>query len=164
MSVLWITVAAVALAIGAVGALIASRARVGAIAPFSAVGLMAGVSAISAGSEDAGFALIAAAAMLTLMAYAAGALVGDRAPPRRKPPRVAAAVAVVTLGVLGATWLFAPPIARPAPPHQLAAFGLARGLDLFVALAALVGVAGAAASLLGFGERGVLGVPREGPR
>ena len=164
MTALWITAATATLAIGAVCALIASRARVGALAPFSVVGLLAGVAATAAGSEDAGFALMGVTAMVTLMGYAAGALVGDPAPPRRKPPRAAAAVAIVTLGVLGATWLFAPPIQQMAPPRALAPFDLARGFDLFLALAALVGVAGAAAALLGFGERGVLGVPREGPR
>lgn len=158
---LWIAAVSAVLAIAAMGALVASRARVGAVAPYSAIGLLAGIAAIACGREAEGFALVGIAALLALTAYATGALVGDPAQQRGTPPRRAAIAAVVTLGLLVACWLYAPalsflPPPRPAPP----AFAMMRGLDLFIALATLVGVAGAAAALLGFGERGVLGEGR----
>lgn len=154
---------AAVLACAAACVLIVARARVGAIAAFALVGVMGAVAQIAIGGGDVGSAMIGVTAMLALMAYAAGALIGDALDQKQRSPRVAIAVAAIALCALIAAWPLAPAaLTHAIPAHKPAAFDMARADDLFLALAALVGVAATAAALLGFGERGVIGAPREG--
>ncbi len=161
----WIASAAAVLACVAACALIAARARVSAIAAFALVGVMGATAQIAIGGPEAGFALIGVTALLALMAYATGALTGDALDQKQRPPRGALAVSAITLCALVAAWPLAPAaLTHAAALQTLPAFATARGEDLVLALAALIGVAAAAAALLGFGERGVIGMAREGRR
>ncbi len=155
--------AAAVLAVAAACVLIVARARVGAIAAFALVGVMGAVAQIAISGGDVGSAMIGVTAMLALMAFATGALAGDAVDPKQRPPRIALAVAALALCALVAAWPLAPAALRHAiPAPKPAAFDMARADDLFLALAGLIGVAATVAALLGFGERGVIGTPREG--
>ena len=161
----WVASAAAVLAGAAACVLIVARARVGAIASFALIGVMGAVAQIAVGGADAGFALIGVTAMLALMAYATGALIGDPVAQTQRPPHAALVVAAIALCALVAAWPLAPAaLTHAAPVQKAAAFDMARADDLFLALAALAGVAAAAAAVVGFGERGVIGAPRAGAR
>lgn len=156
-------VCAAALVLAALAGLARAGGRVAAALCFATAGLFCGVAAIALGAPRAGGALIAVTVLLAAMAFAAGALAGEMAPPRTPSPRVALAVAALAALILVAAWGYAPAWRPPVAIAPTAAFALPRGGDLFIALATLVGIAGAAAALLGFGERGVLGADRRGP-
>ena len=153
----WIAAAAAVLAAASVCVLIAARARVAMIVCLALVGVTGAVAQMAVGGADAGFALMGVTALLTLIAYATGALAGDVVERKPPPQRVAIAAAAVALCALVAAWPLAPAALWHATPPQMPAFDMARADDLFLALAALVGVAATAAALLGFGERGVIG-------
>jgi hypothetical protein len=153
----WIATAAALIALAAAWVLIAARERVAMIACLALVGAMGAVAQTAVGGADAGFALMGVTALLTLMGYATGALTGDAVARKPAPQRVAIAVAAVALCALVASWPLAPAALWHGTAPQAPAFDMARADDLFLALAALVGVAATAAALLGFGERGVIG-------
>ena len=161
----WIASAAATLACASACVLVVTRTRVGAVASVALVGVMGAVAQIAVGGGDVGFALIGVTALLALMAYATGALTGDAKALKQRAPNGAIAVAAIAWLALVAAWPLAPAaLTHVAPVQKAAAFDMARADDLFLALAALMGVAAAAAALLGFGERGVIGAPRDGAR
>jgi hypothetical protein len=147
------------LASGGALALVMARTRVAAALGFSAAGVFAGLTSAALGAATIGIALALSAICLAALVLAGGALAGEAVERRGPVSRIALAAAIAAIAALA----FASPLAPPLSTSMAApqpAFALARGGDLFLALAALVGVAGAVAAILGFGERGVLGVER----
>lgn len=145
------------LAIGAIALLAASRTRVAGVIAFAAAGLFGGVAAIAMNADGAGGALIGATAVLSAMAFATGPLVGEIAESGKRWPRLVLGVATAAMAAVFSAWGLAPAWTAPPANAGAPAFALARAGDLFIALVVLVGVAGAGAAILGFGERGVLG-------
>ncbi|MDX2235150.1 MAG: hypothetical protein NW200_11700 [Hyphomonadaceae bacterium] len=158
--VVFVAVCSAILAGCGAAALALSRTRLAGAIAFAATGLFCGVAATAMGAAEAGLVLIGATAVLTAMTLAAGALLGEMVQGRPVTARVAVGAAVAAGVALVGVWAAAPAVTGLAPRAPGALFAVARGGDLFIALCALAGVAGVAASLLGFGERGVLGPDR----
>jgi hypothetical protein len=150
------------LALACLAALALSLSRVAGALSFTLAGVSAALAALVLGAGEAALALLTLSVVAGATIFATGALAGEHATTRRRAPLVLA------LSGLALVALIAPMGYAPALPPLIhaaaaAAFAAPRGGDLFLALVVLVGVAGATAAVLGFGERGILGPdPRKG--
>lgn len=148
------------LALFALGAMARLRDRIAAALAFAAAGALAALAAGAMGAADAALTLAAIVGFLAALAIATGLLIGEPAPAPRLGawggawPGVGAATAAFIAVALA--WGYAPPLPPGGAPNVAAVLDAPRAGDLFIALGVLVAVVGAAAALLGFGERGVL--------
>lgn len=143
----------------AMAGLLAATTRAAMAIAIGVAGVGLGLAAASVGAAGAGVTMALGGGFISVLALAAGAIVGE--PRAGKPAPWAALVAgLVALAALVAATGWAP-AAAPLRPAATPLLSLPRAGDLFLALATLAGVGAAAASLLGFGERGVLGAARE---
>ena len=158
----WIAAACAAIAVIAAVALALAKTRVAAALAFAIVAAFAGLTTIAAGAFDAGLVLIAAGMLIALMTMAAAQSVGEIAALAHRPAWAPLAACVTGALVLLLAWPNVPSTPLLGQLTRVAAFSVPRGVDLFIALAAFAAVGAGVVALLGFGERGVFGVDKDG--